>query len=149
MTPEQVQGFVRGELSRRARGAHAALLVASLAMATIVTSVWVTEPALPTRTHVAFLFVVVIAAAWATHAIWVLTRRAVLLVPHQVQAARLAMVCCLAFVTGCVTAWATVGGAASVMALVTSLVMFSLAVLNMRRARARHAALLQRRRELS
>lgn len=149
MTPEQVQGLVRGELSRRARGAHAALLVASLAMATTVTSVWVTEPTLPTRTHVAFLLVVVIAVAWAIHAIWVLTRRSILLVPHQVQAARLAVVCCLAFVTGCVAAWATVGGAAAVMATMTALVMAAIAILNLWRARARHRALLQRRSELS
>lgn len=148
MTPEQVQGLVRGELSRRARGAHAALLVASLAMATTVTSLWVTEPELPTRTHVAFLLVVVIAVAWTIHAIWVLTHRSILLVPHQVQAARLAMVCCLAFVTGCVAAWATVGGAATVMATTSSLVMFGIAVINLWRARARHIALLQRRSEL-
>lgn len=149
MTPEQVQGLVRGELSRRARGAHAALLVASLAMATTVTSVWVTEPTLPTRTHVAFLLVVVIAVAWAIHAIWVLTHRSILLVPHQVQAARLAVVCCLAFVTGCVVAWATVGGAAIVMATMTALVMLGLAIINLWRARARHRALLRRRSELS
>lgn len=148
MTPEQVQGLVRGELSRRARGSHVALLVAALAMATLVASVWVTEPALPRRTHVAFFLVVVIALAWAVHATWVLTHRAVLLVPHQVQAARLAMVCCLAFVTGCAAGWAVVGGPATVMALVTSLVMLTVAVVNLRRARARYLALLQRRSEL-
>jgi hypothetical protein len=149
MTPEQVQGLVRGELSRRARGSHVALLVASLAMATVVTSLWVTEPTLPTRTHVAFLLLVVIASAWATHAAWVLTRRTVMLVPHQVQAARLAMVCCLAFVTGCVAALATIGGSASVMATVTSCLMLAVAVVNLRMARVRHTALLQRRKELS
>lgn len=148
MTPEQVQGLVRGELSRRARGSHIALLVASLAMATVVTSVWVTEPVLPTRTHVAFFLLVVIAAAWSAHATWVLARRAVLLVPHQVQAARLAMVCCLAFVVGCVIAWVVVGGPATVMATLTSLLMLAVAVINLRRARVRHLALLKRRSEL-
>jgi hypothetical protein len=149
MTPEQVQGLVRGELSRRARSLHVALLVASLAMATLVMSVWVTEPALPRRTHVAFFLVVVIALAWTVHATWVLTHRAVLLVPHQVQAARLAMVCCLVFVTGCATGWAVVGGPATIMALITSLVMLTIAAVNLRRARTRHLALLKRRSELS
>ena len=148
MTPEQVQGLVRAELSRRARGAHVALLVASLAMATVVMSVWVTEPVLPTRTHVAFLLVVVMAVAWASHATWVLTRRAVLLIPHQVQAARLAMVCCLTFAIGCVAVWSIAGGPASVMAMGTSLVMLGIAAVNLRRARVRHQALLLRRSEL-
>lgn len=149
MTPEQIQGLVRDELSRRARGSHAALLVASLAMATMVSSVWLTEPWLPTRTHVAFALVVVVALTWAGHATWVLTHRAVMLVPHQVQAARLAMACCLAFVTGCVTAWAIIGGAAPVMATMTSLVMLIIAVINLRRVRVRYIALLHRRSELS
>lgn len=149
MTPEQVQGLVREQLSRRARGGHAALLVVSLAMATAVTSVWITEPTLPTRTHVAFLLVVGIALAWASHAAWVLTRRAVLFVPHQVQAAQLATVCCALFVLGCVVAWATIGEPATTVATITSVVMLSLAIVNLRRARARYLALLSRRRELS
>ncbi len=59
------------------------------------------------------------------------------------------MVCCLAFVTGCVAALATVGGHASVMASATSCLMLAVAIVNLRLARARHSALLQRRKELS
>jgi hypothetical protein len=149
MTPEQVQQLVRGELSRRSRGWHAALLVASVAMATVVLSQWLTEASLPLRTHAAFSLLVVIAIAWAGHASWVLTHRAILLVPHQVQAARLAMGCCLLFLAGCVTAWASLGGTATVMAMVTSVVMFAISLFNLRRARDRHVTLLRRRSELS
>lgn len=149
MTPEQVQVLVRKELSHRSRVTHAGLLVLSLAMATSVTSLWLTEAALPRRTHAAFGMLVVVALAWAAHAAWVLTHRAVLLVPHQVRAARLAMACCLVFLIACAAAWVIYGGQAPIFSLLTSMVMCAAALFNLRRARSRHAALLRRRSELS
>jgi O-antigen/teichoic acid export membrane protein len=148
MTPEQIQALVRGEISDRSKVSHAALLVVAIAMAIVVTSVWITEPILPARTHVAFGVLTVIALLWITHAIWVLTHKAILLVPHQVQAARLSMAACVVCLAGCLLAWLLVGGLASILATVSAAVMTGVSVYNFRRASERYRALMRRRDEL-
>jgi hypothetical protein len=148
MTPEQVQALVRGELSGRSKILHAALLVAALAMASVVVSVWVTEATLPMRTHAAFAAVVIIALGWSVHAIRVLTHKAILLVPHQVQAARLSMAACVVFLGGCLAAWLLVGGQAPMLATLSAGVMSAVSVYNFRLATERHHTLMRRRNEL-
>ncbi len=145
MTPEEIQTLVRGQISGRSKILYAALLVAAAAMAIVVTSIWITEPTLPVRTHVAFAGLVLIALGWMTHAIWVLTHTAILLVPHQVQAARLSMAACVVFLGGCGLAWVLVGGQASVLATMSAVVMTGVSVYNVRRATNRHRALVRRR----
>ncbi len=148
MRPEQIQALVRGELSGRSKASHAALLVAALAIAIVVMSVWVTEPPLPMRTHLSFAAVVIIALGWSAHALRVLTHKAILLVPHHVQAARLSMAACVVFLGGCLTAWMLVGGQASVLATLSAGVMTVVSMYNFRRASDRYRALVRRRDEL-
>lgn len=148
MTPEQAQALVRGELSKRARTSHAALLVAAVGLGSAVASVWITEPVLPLRTHLSFLFLVLIALGWAGHAAWVLTHSAVLLVPHQVRAAKLALLCSLLFLAGCSSAWLMSGTRSAAVAAGTGLVMAAIAALNLRHATVRHTSLMRRRAEL-
>jgi hypothetical protein len=69
---------------------HAALLTASIIVGTAVASLLVTEPALPERTRWAFAGIVVMAAAWAAYATWVLMRRRVLFGQQRVAAAQMA-----------------------------------------------------------
>jgi hypothetical protein len=148
MTPEEIQTLVRGQLSGRSKILHAALLVAATAMAIVVTSIWITEPVLPVRTHVAFAGLVLIALGWITHAIWVLTHTAILLVPHQAQAARLSMASSVVFFVGCLLAWLLVGNQASLLATVSAAVMTGVSVLNYQRAVSRFRTLTRRRDEL-
>lgn len=148
MTPEQIQTLVRGHLSARSKALHAVLLVAAAAMAIVVASIWITEAALPARTQVAFAVLVVIALGWVAHATWVLTHTAILLVPHQVQAARLSVGACVLFLGGCVAAQLIVGGPAALLALASALVMTAVSVLNFRTSRARFHALMRRREAL-
>jgi hypothetical protein len=117
-------------------------------MAVVVTSVWITEPTLPARTHVAFATLTVIALGWISHAVWVLTHTAILLVPHQVQAARLSMTACVVFLGGCVLAWLLVGNQASLVATASAAVMTGVSVVNHQRATRRFRALMRRRDEL-
>ncbi len=145
MTPEQAQQLIHGELSQRARMSHVVLLVGALAMGCVVASIWATEPSLPLRTHVAFLALVLIAAGWTAYSAWMLSRRAVLLVPHQVRAAQLALTSTLVFFGGSVVLWALSDLAAAPWAAVSGLVMVLIAGAQLHRARAHHAALLQRR----
>jgi hypothetical protein len=148
MTPQQAQALIQGELSRRSRVFHVAVLIAAVAMGTVVASIWLTEPALPVRTQVAFCALLLIAAGWCGHATWVLACRAILLVPHQVRAARLALGCTLVFLLGGLTAWLGAGVPVARFASLSGLVMTGIAVVNLRRASRRHAGLLLRRDEL-
>jgi hypothetical protein len=145
MTPEQIQTLVRGQLSGRSKILHATVLVAAAAMAIVVTSIWITEPVLPLRTHVAFAVLVAIAVGWITHAVRVLTHTAILLAPHQVQAARLSMAACVLFLGGCLLAWMFVGGQASQLASCSAAVMTGVSVVNHQRATRHYRALMRRR----
>jgi hypothetical protein len=145
MTPEQAQRLIHGELSKRARVSHAVLLVGALAMGCVVASIWATESGLPMRTHVAFFALVLIAAGWTTYSAWMLTRRVVLLVPHQVRAAQLALASTLVFFGGGLVLWALSELPAAPWAALSGLVMVLIAGVQLQRARAHHAALLQRR----
>ena len=78
-------------------------------MTTVVVSLWLTEPALPTRTSAAFAVLTVIGLGWVAFARWVLTQKNVLLVRHRLVAGRMAVAFCSVFVAG-----------ASTMAVITS-----------------------------
>lgn len=118
---EDVQRVIAGELSPRARIGHTLLLLIALAFAIGTVSLWMTEPSLPARTHVAFGAILVIALSWACYAAWVLTRRRVLLAGHRIVAARMAIAFSALFTAGAaaIDQWPAVilGGVMTVIAI--------------------------------
>jgi hypothetical protein len=96
-----MQDRMAAQLSRRARLGHVLLLLAATAMTGTIGSLWITEPAIPRRTHLAFAVMVLIGVSWAVYAVWVLTRRRVLLGQHRVVAGRMAVTFCAIFTVGC------------------------------------------------
>jgi hypothetical protein len=133
------------ELSLTSRLGYVALLLSALVVTAGISSLWLTEPALPLRTHVAFALMVVIGLAWVTFAARVLTTRRLLLARHHIIAGRMAVTftsvyllgsLVLAYFQGSVGARASAGmGAVMVVAAIGVLI----------RAHRRFNSLLQRR----
>jgi len=99
---EDVQKLVRNELSTGARLGYTALAVTSLGVAGVVTSLLMTEPSLPLRTQAAFAVIALGGLAWTGFALWVLTRRRVLLAQHRVTASTLAVTLTAVLLTGAI-----------------------------------------------
>jgi hypothetical protein len=148
MNSEQAVAMVRQELSRRARLGHVALLMASICGGLGIVSLWLTEPALPLRTHAAFLLLTMMAAGWAWHAIRVLQTRAVLLVLHRVRASWLAVLCSSAFTAAGLGAWWLTGWRPGGAAALSGAVLTMAAVSLLLRARRQRSLLMARLREL-
>jgi hypothetical protein len=145
----EMQRLISAELSLRSRLGYAALLLVALAVTIAIASLWLTEPSLPLRTHIAFGVMVGIGVSWAVYAAWVLTRRRVLLAGHQVIAARMAVAFTTIFVIGSLALgiWGSVGRSAYAAAALGS-VMLMVAVAMLLSARRRFEELMQRRRTL-
>lgn len=148
MNSEEAVAMVRQELSRRARLGHVVLLMASLCGGLAVGSLWLTEPALPLRTHAAFFVLVLMALGWAWHAIRVLRTRAVLLAVHRVRAGWLSVLCSSAFTLAGLVAWWFTGWRPGGVAAVSGAVLTMAAVAVLLRARRRRSVLLARLCEL-
>lgn len=145
---EQVRSLARGELSLRARLGHVALLLVSVALTVVVVSLWVTEPALPARTHAAFGVMTLIGGCWMVFAWWVLASRRPLYARDRVIAGRMAVTFTSVFVVAAVAAVSLVSNPAALAALVTGIVMLVLAVRMFADAHRQFAALAERRRKL-
>jgi hypothetical protein len=145
----EMQRLIAGELSLPARLAYTALLLVALAMTAVVGSLWMTEPSLPVRTQAAFGVMTAIGAAWVGYAVWVLTRRRVLLAGHRIIAARMAVAFTTVFAAGALVLaiWGSVGGAAYG-AAGTGVVMLAVAIGMLLSSRRRFEALMERRRVL-
>ena len=149
LTPEDVQVRLAAELSRRGRIGHVLLLLVGLGVAVGISSLLLTEPALPNRTRAAFVAIVLIALGWTTYAWWALTRRDVLLARHRIVAARMAVAFCGLFVVGSVVlVWAGPSAPAALMSAGTGALAFGAAWAALRRARRHVDFLLRRRAEL-
>lgn len=136
------------ELSTRARIGHVALLLMSLLLTTGVVSLWLTEPALPLRAHVAFAMLSVIGLSWAAFAGHALTQRRVLYARHRVIAGRMAVTFTATyFVAALAIAW-TLDVAAGYVAAGIGGLLLGIAVLLLRRSQRALSRLLERRREL-
>jgi hypothetical protein len=133
------------ELSRPSRLGHVALLLVSMAMTVVVVSLWLTEPALPVRTRVAFGAMTVIGVAWMVFAGWVLTTRRVLLGRDNVVAGRLAVTFTAVFVAGALLVGYSAGGRAPFAAAAIGVGLLGVAIALLVRARRRVAALTARR----
>jgi hypothetical protein len=146
---EEMQRRIATELSLRARVGYTALLLLALFVSVAIGSLWLTEPSLPVRTHIAFAAILVIGLSWVAYAIWVLTRRHVLLAAHRIVAARMGVAFSAAFLVG----FAALGywgpnARAGYGAAGTGFVMFAIAVAILRSARSRFDELMERRRLL-
>jgi membrane associated rhomboid family serine protease len=136
------------ELSLPSRLRYVGLLLAASTMTAMVTALLLTEPALPKRTSIALGVAALIGVTWMVFAIWVLTRKRVLLGSHRIVAGRLAITFSTVFVIGAVfVGFATSSNAAFAAAAMGAL-MLAVAMTMLIRARRRFAELSTRRDEL-
>jgi hypothetical protein len=140
-----VRQLVDTELSLPSRLGHVALLLAALGMTVVIVSLWLTEPALPVRTHVAFGVMIAIGLSWSAFAIWVLTNRRVLFARERIVAGRMAVTFAAVFTTGALIAAAATEAAAAFIAAGTGVVMVAVAIFILRRAHRASAQLMARR----
>lgn len=133
------------ELSVKARAGHVALLLGALSMTIVIASLWLTEPALPVRTQVAFGVMTAIGLGWALYAGWVLRSRLALLAFQEVVASRLALTFCSAALAGALALAIGEGVRAAWSAAAMFAVLLLLAAGMLARARRRLNALTARR----
>jgi hypothetical protein len=136
------------ELSLPSRLRYVALLLAASTMTAIVVALLVTEPVLPARTSLALGVAALIGVSWMIFAVWVLTRKRVLLAGHRIVAGRLAVVFTSVFVIGALTIGVTTSNASLFTAAAMGAVMLAVAVTMLIRAKRQFAHLSNRRDEL-
>jgi hypothetical protein len=139
-----MQAQLARELSLPARLGHTALLVVAASVSALTASLWLTEPALPLRTHIAFGAIVVIGLAWTGFAWWVLANRRVMLANHRVIASWMAVGFTALFLIGAVILRSRLGNGG----VVVSAALLAVAGVNAIVARRRFIRLVERRRSL-
>ncbi len=132
-------------LSLKARLGYVALLLPASGMTTVIGSLWLTEPSLPLRTHLAFGAMCLIGVAWAALAIWVLRARRPLYARDRVSAGVMAGTFTTVFLAGTVAAVIIANNAAAYAALLTGVVLWAGAIGALISARRRFAELSKRR----
>ncbi|MFJ8437194.1 transmembrane transport protein [Kitasatospora sp. NPDC094019] len=145
--PGELDRVLAAEVSLGARLGRLAVGLAGGSAVALITVLWATEPEpLPLRTRIAFAALIAVGAAWAAFAAWALTRRRPLYARDRVLAATIALVATVT-TSGAGTALAATRGTPTG-ALITGLAGAALvgaAGFLLRRARARHRALLRLR----
>lgn len=154
MSPQQtslqdIRRLAGAELSLKARLGYVALLLVSAAMTVIVLSLWVTEPWLPARTHVAFGAMTLIGASWMLLSLWALSTRRVLFARDRVIAGGMAVSFTSLFLAGAVVAVVMANNAAAYGALITGSLMLAAALRAWSSARRRFTELAARRAALA
>lgn len=144
----ELQRMSRTELSRGARVRYVVLALVACAMSITVASLWLTEPALPLRTQVAFASLTAIGVGWTAFSLWVLRTRRVMLTRHRQIAGRLAVAFSSVFALGCLVLVFAADVSAARPALAMGLGLLSIATVIWRRAETAHATLLARRAQL-
>ena len=142
----ELRRLLDAELSLRSRIGHVALFLASAAMTVVVTSLWLTEPALPRRAAAAFAVMTLIGVSWMVFSAWVLTRRRPLFGRDGLVAGRMAVTFASTFAGGALAVGYSNGGPAPFAAAAMGVVLMAASVAMLVRAR-RHVARLTRRRE--
>lgn len=146
--PDALHRLLDRELSLAARLGYVVLLLLASTMTAVVASLWLTEPALPLRTQIAFAAMTVAGLSWCAFAAWALRHRRVLFARHGVIAGRLATTFTAVFALGAfVWGWQR-GGAVLYVATLLGLALFGVAAALLVRAHRRHARLLEQRRVL-
>jgi hypothetical protein len=142
----RLRDIAAAETSIGSRVVLAATLLLALAVAGGVFSVWITEPHLPARTHVAFGGLVAIAAAWVLLCTRALVTRRALFARHRVVVAWLALVFSILLVAGTITAIVTgAAGAAGLVGAGLSTTLLTGSAMYLVAARRRLARLVRRR----
>ena len=139
---KDVRNLAGAELSLSARLGYVALLLFAAAMTAVITSLWLTEPALPVRTQVAFGVMNLIGASWLALSIWALSARRPLFARDRVIAGRMAVAFTSVFLLGAVAAVIVADNAMSHAVLATGAVMLGLAIRAWSVARRRFAELI-------
>jgi hypothetical protein len=142
---DDLQRLTRTELSTRSRIRHVLLALVASAMTIVIASLWLTEPTLPPRAHVAFALLVAIGCGWTAFSAWVLSAKRVMLATHRVVAGRLAVTFTGAFAAGCVLLVLISDVRAAWPAAAMSLTLLAVALMLWRRAETGRAELLARR----
>lgn len=150
MTPQMqslqdIRELAGAVLSLKARVGYVALLLVSAAMTAIIASLWLTEPALPLRTHLAFGAMCVIGASWSVMSLWALRARRPLFARDRVIAGRLAVTFTSVFAAAGVAAVMLSGSLASYAVLMTGVMMLAVAIRVLVTAARLHSQLLARR----
>jgi hypothetical protein len=148
LTPDALRHLLDAELSLKARLAHVALLIVGALGTAGLLSLWLTEPALPARTHAAFAVLVAINVSWTLYALRVLTHRRVLFARHRIIAGHMAVTFTSVFVAGAVAVGVTTGASAAFLAAGLGAVMLVAAVAVLRRAHRAYTRLAERRQAL-
>jgi hypothetical protein len=148
MTPDDLLARLDAPLSLRRRLGYLAVLLAGLAGAGLVGSLWATEPGLPPHTAAAFALLVLVGLGWAGFGGWALSRRAPLYARDRVVAGWVALGAWAAGAAG-VTGIAAAQHRLPVGLPVLTGALGVAAVAYLVVARRRRAALLRRRQELS
>ncbi|MFG6416506.1 hypothetical protein ACG02S_21660 [Roseateles sp. DC23W] len=149
MDTTAVSALLDRQLSTRSRVGHGLLLLAAATMATITGSLWVTEPALPTRTAVAFAVLTGMGLCWVAYAAWVLTSRRVLLGRQRVVAARMGALFSAVALAGALAVGGLSGTPAAWPAALVFAAMLVLAVALAVRSQRDYERLCRRRAELA
>jgi hypothetical protein len=139
-----LERITAAELSPVARLGHVALMLVAAAMSIVLVSLLLTEPALPARTQVAFIVMLVIGLSWTAYAGWALAHRRGLLANLRVVAGRLAVSFTSVFVLGALGLALATGTTAFYLAAGLGAGMLLLAIGLLLRAK-RHLANLQAR----
>ncbi|MBF8188337.1 hypothetical protein ITP53_21915 [Nonomuraea sp. K274] len=136
-------------LSRRTRIRAVTALLAGVAGAVFVGTLWWSEPGpLPGRTHLAFALFTMFCLTWAGYGGWLVTRRVALFATDRVIAAWIGLAASLA-TTAVIIVVAVQRGTSVGLALVVGGLFVAVALVLAVRAHARRAALLRRMHELS
>jgi hypothetical protein len=144
----ELQRLSRTELSRGARLGHVVLALAASAMSIVVASLWLTEPALPLRTQIAFAALSAIGVGWTAFSLWVLRTKRVMVARHRQVAGRLAVAFSGVFAVDCLVLVLAANTSAARPALAMSLGLLAIATVIWRRAETAHRTLLARRAQL-
>jgi hypothetical protein len=142
---EAVHRLVDSELSLHSRLGYLAVLLGASMMTAVIAALWLTEPALPLRTQLAFAAMTVIGLSWVVFAMWALRRRRPLFAPQAIVAGRMALTFTSVFVLGALGVAATAGGRAPYAAAAAGVLMMMAAAALLRRAHRREARLTERR----
>ncbi|XTZ14502.1 hypothetical protein ACQSSU_23880 [Micromonospora echinospora] len=149
MSAQEIIDRLAPTLSVRTRIRAVAALLAGLAGAVFVVSLWWSEPGpLPGRTQLAFALFTVFSVAWACYGGWLLTRKVPLFATEQVIAAWIALIASVV-TTGLVAIVAGRSGTGLVPALAIGGLFVAAALVLALRAHTRRAALLRRIRKLT
>lgn len=145
---QELRELTAAELSLPSRLRYMSLLLAAAMMTTVVTALLLTEPNLPARTSAALAIMALIGTSWIAFAMWVLTRKRVLLGSHRILAGRLSVAFSAVFTIGALALGLAMSLAGAFAAAAMGAAMLMVAVLMLARARRRFASLSKRRAEL-